>query len=221
MTRTERGAKQQARAGGQSARQTMTLDRDDYTDETLTAPSAEGAELREKTFDHCTVSGGSLARAKLSRCLFDDCVIEGCDLTMMAPFNTSFRGVRFEGCKLMGVDWTVANPRTLDVSFHRCVLSYDTFVGMRLHRLELIECTLVEANFTDADLTGARLTGSDLSGAVFHSTILTGADLRDTRRCAIDPRANTLRNTKLSIDGLLASAAFVGIAVPDLAGDPE
>jgi len=190
----------------------MRLDREEYVEETL-----EGIELTEALtevrFEGCTLEGWSAAEATFRQCAFDDCVFRGCDLSNAKLFDTRLRGVRFERCKLMGVDFGAAYAIGLEVSFEGCVLSYASFAGMALRGLELIDCRAHETIFDDADLRDARFDATDLRGARFGGADLRGADLSEATGYAIDPTLAKVKGTKMSMEGALETARLLGIEV--------
>lgn len=191
----------------------MSLDQEEYVEETLEGIDLSGETLDEVRFDGCTLVGWSAADATLRQCAFDDCVFRGCDLSNAKLFDTRLRGVRFERCKLMGVDFGAAYSIGLEVRFSGCVLSYASFAGMALRELELIECRAHETIFDDADLRDALFTESDLRGARFGGTDLRGADLSEATGYAIDPTLTKVKGTKMSMEGALESARLLGIEV--------
>ncbi len=184
--------------------------------ETVEGTLLDGGALEKASFSDCTFVDAVWTRASLRRCLFESCVFRGCDLTMVSPQDTSFRGVRFERCKLMGIDWTKAHQLTFDVVFHDSVLSYCTFDAMPLRGLSMTDCKAVEAVFTEANLTGADFAGTDLTGSTFLHTVLEETDLSLATGYQIDPTTNRLRDTRFSLDGALRSMALLGVRVPDL-----
>src|SRR6185437_16345768 len=93
------------------------------------------------------------------------CVFDDCDLTRIKP-SSSFNGVVFRGCKLLGADFSrlAANP---DVSFVRCIMRYAVFTDINLRALSFEECELQEAQFSSCSLIDAELFGCDLTHASF------------------------------------------------------
>ena len=136
---------------------------------------------------------------------------------MAKLYGTSLRGVRFESCKLMGVDWTLAS-KWGDFSFKGCVMDYCSFVGLPLKKITFDGCRLVEANFTEANLTESDFSGSDLTGAQFSRTNLTKADLATASGYYIVPTNNTVRGAKISLEGAVAIARSFGLLVAGFGG---
>ena len=83
-----------------------------------------------------------------------DCTFEASDLTQMAIQRAAFHDVKFTGTKLMGVNWSQAAP-PLHVEFDECVLSYSSFVEMKLVKVPFRSCILRETNFIDCVLREA------------------------------------------------------------------
>ena len=177
----------------------------------------EGEELVGARFDGCTFRRVELQGALLRRCVFDDCRFVHCDLSNVRLPDARLRDVRFEDSKLIGVDFTRAQPLGLELRFERCLLRYASFVGMSLEGLALLECQAQEVDFGDANLEGAVFTGSALAGALFDKTRLVRADLSGAEDVTVNPTQNRLGETKLALDAAIRAAVFVGIEVPDVA----
>lgn len=189
---------------------------DEFENETFTDLTWTERTLDDKGFYLCTFVNVDFSQSTLRHCTFDGCTFVNGNLSLSKLYNTTWRDVTFEGTKLMGVDWTLARRLTFSVVFERCVLSYSSFLGLRLKRTPFRECVLEEVDFTEADLTDASFPGSRLSGSTFVDTNLTRADLSEATDYAIDPRRNTLTETQFSLDAALRVAAQFGILVPSV-----
>lgn len=75
-----------------------------------------GSEISEKVFRDCTFTNVIFAEARLRECRFEDCVVGLSDWTMAKVYGTAMRGVKFEGSKLMGIDWSDGHC-SLDATF--------------------------------------------------------------------------------------------------------
>ncbi len=172
-----------------------------------------GEVLAGKEFHGCTFTRCTFAAARLERCLFDHCEVEGSDWSAVRLGNSSFRAVRFTQCRVGGVDFSAANQLMFEVRFEDCVLDFSSFVGMRLHGLQVLSSRAREADFTGTDLTGACFDGTELRGARFWRTTLHDADLRGASAYAIQPDKNRLKDTRFSLDAALDHLALLGIRV--------
>lgn len=173
----------------------------------------EERSLEDKSFSHCTFTRVRLPRGSLRECRFDDCTFVACDLSMVRLDGTALRTVVFQGCRLLGIDWTAARRLSFDVRMEDCAVSYGVFVEMKLRGMKMINCQAHELNLTDADLRDDCFSGTDLRGTHFENTCLVGADLERAKEYLLDPRRNRLGETRLSLEGALASLELLGIRV--------
>lgn len=173
-----------------------------------------GRRLSDAELDACRFLSCDLSEARLEDCSFIDCELRSCDLTLTRVGGTSFRGVRFVECRLLGVDWTeAATALGLEIVFERCVLDGSSFVGLRPERLKMVDCRAREVNFAGADLTGASFPGTSLAGARFQGTTLTRADLSGALDVLFDPAENRLDQTRLSLEAAVGVLGVAGIVV--------
>ncbi|TNE47919.1 MAG: pentapeptide repeat-containing protein [Deltaproteobacteria bacterium] len=191
---------------------------DEFELETFENESNPEIALHDKGFYGCTFTNIDWSQGELRRCTFDDCTFVNCNLTMVKAYDTTFREVTFQRTKLMGVDWTLVRPLTFEVSFEDCVLSYGSFVEVRLKGTSFLHCVAKEADFTEAILEKAKFRGTTLTGATFENTVLTQADLSEAKDYTIDPRRNKLDQTQFSLEAVLRVAAQLGIQVPEMTG---
>lgn len=179
-----------------------------------------GEEVSEKVFRDCTFSNVILAEAKLRECRFEDCVVGLSDWTMAKVYGTAMRGVKFEGCKLMGIDWSDGH-RSIDASFKECVLDYCAFVKIDLRKSAFKDCRMLEVNFTEANLTEADFSGSNLDRCQFHQTNLVRADLAGAANVRLDPTKNKVKGAILSLDAAVAIVATMGMHVAGFGPAPR
>lgn len=150
-------------------------------------------------FDHC-----ALTECAFYRCAFMECRFRHCDLSLARVSGTRFTDVRFEACKLVGVDWTKAGSAViskllLSIGFEDCLLSYATFFGLTLRQSRFVGCIARETDFREADMTEAVCTKTDFIGSKFHHTNLTKADFRQATGYTINPTANTIAKARFSL----------------------
>jgi uncharacterized protein YjbI with pentapeptide repeats len=103
----------------------------------------------------------------------------------MAPFNCRFNEVKFNGCKVMGVDWTRSEDlRGLD--FSGCQINYSNFRMLKIPKTKLIACEAKEVEFAEADLSQGDFQRTDFENSVFFKTNLSQADFRGAKNYYID-----------------------------------
>jgi fluoroquinolone resistance protein len=78
---------------------------DEATFTGLALPEA-GADLGGKSFSRCTFRNLKLPQSRWQGARLEDCAFDACDLTRLVPAGLALRGVRFERCKMMGIDWS-------------------------------------------------------------------------------------------------------------------
>jgi fluoroquinolone resistance protein len=195
-----------------SLRQRLTSE-NDFEDEVFTSGTLPGLDLRRKRFARCRFEAVAMNEAQLQSVILDECVFVRCDLTMAKVAECSFRDVRFEQTKLMGVDWSAARDLLFDVSFEGCVLSYGVFANRKMRKVQIIDCVAHEADFTGADLSESNFAGTDLRDARFSRTKLMKADLSTAHSYRIHPSENVLKKTRFSMEAGLDALATLGIIV--------
>lgn len=159
-------------------------------------------------FVSCDFSG-----ADFSRLRFTDCLFERCNLTTVRLAGTALQNVAFEGCKLLGLQFTACRDMLFGVHFDHCQLRYASFAGRVMPATRFAHCHLEEADFADADLTEAVFQDCVLTGAVFQNTRLPGADFTTATGFVIDPETNPLQKARFTLPGLLGLVARYELVV--------
>jgi uncharacterized protein YjbI with pentapeptide repeats len=185
---------------------------DAFEGETFSDLDLQGVSLVDKELYRCTFENCRLQETRWTDSRLEACVFRGCDLTRAQLGGTGLRGVRFEGSKLMGVDFSAVSPNP-EVSFEACNLRYASFVGLGLRKTPFLRCTAQEANLLDADLTEADFTGSDLTGANIRGCTLAKTDLRGATGAFVDPARNRARGALVSLEAAVLLAQSLGLVV--------
>lgn len=192
---------------------------DSFENETFTDLDLQGCDLGQKEFYRCTFQNCQLQESRWKRSKLEVCVFNGCDLTRAQLQETALRDVRFEGSKLMGIDWTGVSTNP-EVAFEDCVLRYTSFVGLSLRRTRFLRCTAMEANFFDLDLTEADFTGTDLTGSNIRGCNLTRANFSGTVGAFIDPaNRNNVKGTQVPVETAVLLAQSLGMRVSGYASE--
>ncbi|WP_118974201.1 pentapeptide repeat-containing protein [Taibaiella koreensis] len=164
-------------------------------------------------YENCSFLNCNFNKADLSDNEFNDCIFERCDLSLASVQKAAFRNVVFRDCKLMGLHFEACNPFNLAFRFERSILDHSSFFQVKMKDTIFDGCQLREADFTEADLSQAVFAQCDLAGARFDQTILEKADLRSAFHYTIDPSINRLKKARLSVPGVLALLAPLGIDI--------
>ncbi len=164
-------------------------------------------------FVGCEFSGCHIANTDLSGHEFEDCTFRGCDLSLAIIKNCTFRDVRFEECKMLGLQFHTCNKFLFSASFTRCMVNLSSFYQLNLKNTSFIASSLREVDFSECNLTQARFDECDLADALFDHTNLEKADLRTATNFRIDPDNNRIRKARFSMQGALSLLAKYNIDI--------
>ena len=174
-----------------------------YVNRVFKKASLEQGRLVSTEFYDCTFNGCSFVETTFQNCRFVNCVFRDCDLSLMQVPDCSFTATRFEGSKVIGVNWTRAHwPATRlreSIGFSECAISHSTFIGLKMPRIQIRDCVAMNVDFREASLVGANFAGTDLSESLFLATDLTGADLSRARNYQIDPSQNVVTKARFAL----------------------
>ncbi|MCA0457167.1 MAG: pentapeptide repeat-containing protein [Chloroflexi bacterium] len=175
----------------------------EYEQKTFRKVDAQKAIVKGKSFQGCSFINCSLAEIVFDGCKFHNCTFKTCDLSLMKVKNSVFADVKFDDTKVVGINWTEAmwgkNSLLGSLTFSECTLNYSTFIGLKMHKLVLVQCLAKDVDFSEADLTKANFEDTDLSESRFHHTNLTEANLAKARNYHIPATQNTLKKTRFSL----------------------
>ncbi|MFZ1749026.1 MAG: pentapeptide repeat-containing protein [Saprospiraceae bacterium] len=164
------------------------------------------AEITKGEYVQCRFENIDFSDIVLSGYVFEDVVFQDCNLSLNKFHKTAFKGVKFVGCKLVGLHWDHCDSFIFSVYYERCMLNMSSFYGVKLKNTRFVSTQMMELDFTDADLSYAVLDDCDLTLTTFDHTNLKNADLRKATNFIIDPEINHLKNAKFSwpsVGGLL------------------
>jgi fluoroquinolone resistance protein len=188
------------------------LEGESFDDQTFVGLELSRADLADKLFAGCTFRNVKLSESRWSRARLEECVFEACDLTRLAPAEMALRGVQFNRCKMMGIDWSGVGQYP-DLSFADCNLDYSSFTSLRLRKTPFVRCSLVEASFVDADLTEARFDSCRFTGARFERCDLRKASFGGAQELLLDPATNQVRGASIPVETALVLAVSFGFKV--------
>lgn len=165
---------------------------------TFTDLSMEQDSISRKTFESCVFESCDFTEAFFDGCTFKDCQFRKCKLTAVNVRNSSFSEVQFYESKVLGVDWTKAYWRGLQLGaplfFEECLLNASSFYGLKLSGIVIEDCRAHDVDFREATISRGRFTGTDLTNSLFVNTNLTGADFNGATNYDIDVKKNTIKN---------------------------
>jgi len=174
-------------------------------------------------FQGCTFIGVDLSEARVDSTRFVECHFERCDLSLWKPLESVVGGCRFDDCRMLGIDWTMAKwprvPLHAPNAFARCDLSMGTFADLDLGSVRFEECRLRDVSYRGARLSGAFFGGSDCRGADFSGADLTAASLAGATGLSVDPRTTKLEGATVDAGTGVAILEALGIILEEAAGD--
>jgi uncharacterized protein YjbI with pentapeptide repeats len=181
-------------------------------EQAFTSVELPGLHLAHRELYRCTFTDVKIPQAMFERCVFESCRFVRCDLTRSSWKMSSLRGVRFEGCKLLGVDLGAvqANP---EVEFDACNLELVSFDNLHLRGVVFRNCALQGATFEATNLVEADFAGSDLGNVLFRRADLTGADLSTAERAVFLPSETRCKDARISTETAVGIAQALGLRV--------
>ncbi len=165
-------------------------------------------DFDEHTFINCDFSSASLETSSFNDCIFRHCVFS---LTRIA--DCSLRGVRFDNCKLVGVDFWKANRLALDISFKDCKIATCDFSKLPMKKATFADCEVTDCTFDSTDLREADFGGSSLSGTSFINCNLEEADFSHARGYGINPTSNKMKGSKFALPDAVTLLLSFGVKI--------
>ena len=182
---------------------TINDDQDEYIDISFKNTELRATEINAKEFDNCTFTGCNFSDSAFINCKFYECKFVNCNLSMVSVLRCSFFDVAFEDSKLIGINWTKASWPRIKLSspfrFDKCILNNDSFYGLGLKEIAIVECKAKDVDFRECDCTEANFTHTDFENSLFGKTNLTKADFSEAANYNIDIFNNVIKNAKFSM----------------------
>ncbi|MDA3940089.1 MAG: pentapeptide repeat-containing protein [Spirochaetia bacterium] len=160
-------------------------------------------DLSGKVFYNCDFRGCNFTQAILSSSDFESCSFIDCNFTNPIIVQTKFIDVKYEKCKLMGLNFYLCSQFAFDVTFDECLISNCNFGQMKMKSSKFTKCEIIESYFQDTFLEGATFEGSNFKGTLFHNTNLEKASFCNASGYNIDPTVNRIRKAKFTVPDVL------------------
>ena len=159
-------------------------------------------EFDQVTFDQCTFVDCDFSNGEFCSCSFIDSTFKNCNLNMASVHKSKFNAVTFEGCKLMGINWSMAHWPSIQLGtelvFEACNLSHCSFMALFLQDLVIDNSKVHNADFRECDLKNAFLRNNDFFSSQFNRTNLEGVRLEESINFNINPLENNPRNSTIT-----------------------
>ena len=151
--------------------------------------SDEWGDLKGARFDACTFHGVNWSEKDLRGARFENCTWVDCDLSNIRTLGLGLQIVRFEACKLVGVNFSLCNELGLNIHFEGCILDAANFEGTDLRQVSWNGGRAREVDFTGANCEKVVFEGLDLAGASFERTRLGASRFSNGLRLAHSARS--------------------------------
>ncbi len=178
-----------------------------------------GETIKNAEFEECTFVSCDFSETFFHSCRFVDCRFENCNLSVMKLTNSMVSGCEFISSKMIGIDWTMCDWRSLlnsqPMRFKRCILNDSNFYGLTQDRIEIKECSAKELDFRSGSFKNANFSSSDFKGALFGDTHLEYANFTDSSNTNVDLKTNYLKGATFSRYEALYLLESMGIVLVD------
>ena len=181
--------------------------------------SLHGEKVTKAEFETCTFISCDFSETFFSSCRFVECRFENCNLSLMKLTSTKMSDVTFESCKMIGIDWTMGDWKSLlsaePIRFSECILNDSNFLGLTLDEMVMKECRAKEVDFRNATLKKSNFKGTDFKGALFENTHLEEANFTEAQNTNINIHTNHLKGAIFSRYEALFLLETMGIVLVD------
>lgn len=179
----------------------------------------QGMIIKNAEFEECTFVSCNFSETLFRSCRFIDCKFKNCNLSVIKLTDSMVSGCEFNSSKLIGVDWTMCDWRSLlsneSMRFEQCILNDSNFFGLVQDRIMIKECIVKEVDFRAGSFKNADFSKSDFKGALFGNNHLEYTDFSDASNTNIDLKSNYLQGAIFSRYEALNLVESIGIVLVD------
>jgi uncharacterized protein YjbI with pentapeptide repeats len=168
----------------------------------------EGREFSDCVFESCNFS-----ESKLDGSVFDGCVFRSCNLSVPSVRKAKLLDVRFEDCKIAGINFYHFDQMVFDVSFVACQIQNCNFSGLKMKKAGFEKCRISECDFKDCFLVEASFKEAEFKDTVFHNANLQKASFYEAKGYRIDPRTNNVKMAVFCIPEVLSLIECFGVDI--------
>lgn len=174
-------------------------DHTEYEHEVFENTNLSDSRVIGRTFYKCRFENCTFSEADFSTTVFESCTFINSSLILLNFTETRLHHVSFQGCKLMGINFTLCDTFVIDFSFKGCRIEGCNFSELKVPKTVLTESLLIETDFVNADFSGADFTLSDFRECLFNNTNLTSSTFVNARGYKINPLNNSVKKAKFSL----------------------
>ena len=185
----------------------------DYYDDSFDDINIVHEKISDIKFDDCIFENCNFNKSIISHCKFVECTFINCDLSLLNVIHSVFNDVKIKNCKAIGINWYKADDNNFELSFHDSNITMSSFSQRDLKHISIIDCIAHDVDFTNANLQNANFKNTDLKGSIFSQSNLKNTDLTYAKNYMIDPNANYLKDTKVSMIEATSFLQFLGLKI--------
>jgi Uncharacterized low-complexity proteins len=190
------------------------LARDDYhAGKKFEGISFADRNLDGHTFEDCVFASCHFSEMSLARVAFVSCTFKQSELSLVKLENTTLNTVRFEACKLIGLNFTGCNKFGFLPDFDGCLIDSSVFCSNSLKKGRFIDCTIRDCDFMECDMREADFARSSLDSSTFQKCNLEKADFRSSVNYSIDPLNNRISKARFTLPEAQSFLGFLGIKI--------
>ena len=176
-------------------------------------------KIKKAEFEDCVFISCDFSETFFHSCRFIDCRFLNCNLTLMKLTNTIVSGCEFVSCKMIGIDWSMCDWKSLlssePLKFNKSILNDNNFFGLTLDDTVIKECRLQYADLRSSSFKRADFSSSDFKGALFDKTHLESSNFTDTTNTQINILTNHLKGATFNKYEALFLLETMGIVLVD------
>ena len=158
--------------------------------------------IKKAEFEDCDFDSCDFSESFFHSCRFINCRFKNCNLSLIKLTNTIISGCEFESCKMIGIDWSMCDWKSLlssePMRFKESILNDNNFFGLNFDDMFMKECRVQNADFRSGSFKRANFSSTDFKGALFDNTHLESSDFTDATNTQIDLCKNHLKGAKFS-----------------------
>lgn len=160
------------------------------------------ADIKYKEFENCNFHFCDFTDCTFQSVAFIDCNFFDCNFKNTKINYVSLRGVWFTKCDFTSVNFAMTDQIIFEFHFKDCLLDYSQFYGLKLKKMQFINCSMIAVDFMGSDLTEVLFDNCNLRRSIFIDTILNKADFYTSYDFSIDLEKNKAKKTIFSKDNL-------------------
>lgn len=159
-------------------------------------------KIEQGTYENCQFISCDFEGADFSSYKFIDCSFDNCNLSLIKTENISFQDCLFKQCKMLGLQFALANTFNLSFKFEYCTLDHSSFQGLKIMKTVFANCSLKEVDFENTDCKQVVFENCNLERSIFFNSNLEQVDFSSANNVVLDPETNNIKGAKFSLDSL-------------------